>query len=99
MSLKKPFSVFLLCVSVSLCLAPSVSAEEWPQWRGPRGDGTSTETEVPTTWSPKENIKWKVKLPGKGHGSPAVTKELIYLNTAIEPEHKRILLCLDRRDG
>jgi outer membrane protein assembly factor BamB len=98
MSLPKS-SVFLLCVSVSLCLNFSVSAEDWPQWRGPRGDGTSAETEVPTKWSATENIKWKVKLPGKGHGSPAVTRERVYLNTAIEPEKKRVLMCLNRSDG
>jgi outer membrane protein assembly factor BamB len=44
-------------------------------------------------------VKWKVKLPGKGHGSPSIVGDRIYLNTAIEPEKKRVLLCLDRKDG
>src|SRR5688572_5956280 len=89
-------SFFILCVSVSPCL---VSAEDWPQWRGPRGDGSSLETNVPTKWSATQNVKWKVPIPGKGHGSASIVEDRVYLNTAIEPEKKRVLLCLDRKDG
>ena len=91
--------VLLLCVSVSPWFNPPSHAEDWPQWRGPRGDGTSTEINVPTRWGPAENVKWKVKIPGKGHGSPSIVGDRVYLNTAIEPERKRVLMCLDRADG
>src|SRR3954471_4238134 len=71
----------------------------WPMWRGPHGDGRSDETDVPTKWSASENVTWKVPIPGKGHSSPVVWGDRIFVTTAVEPENKRDLLCLDRRDG
>jgi outer membrane protein assembly factor BamB len=85
-----------LCV---LCASAVSSAEDWPQWRGPRGDGTSVETAAPTRWSPTQNVKWKVPLPGKGHGSPIVVGDKIFLNTALEKQNQRLLMCLDRKTG
>src|SRR5689334_22399610 len=87
---------FLLCV---LCASAVSRAEDWPQWRGPRQDGASAETNVPTKWSATDNVKWKVPLPGKGHGSPIVVGDRIFLNTAIEQSNQRVLLCLDRNTG
>ena len=82
-----------------LTVATSAGAEEWPAWRGPRGDGTSTETGVPTAWSATENVAWKVPIPGKGHSSPIVWGDRVFVTTSIESEKKRMLLALDRRDG
>ena len=76
-----------------------VRAEQWPQWRGPRGDGTSTETGIPIHWSPTENIRWKTPIPGKGHSSPVVWDDRIFLTTCLEEKQQRLLLCLDRADG
>src|SRR5205814_1127290 len=61
--------------------------------------GTSTETTLPTHWSATQNVKWSVPLPGKGHGSPIVVGQKIFLNTALERENQRVLLCLDRNTG
>jgi outer membrane protein assembly factor BamB len=85
-------------LTVFLC-ATSAPAGEWPGWRGPRGDGHSGETNVPTRWSATENVAWKVAVPGKGHSSPVVWGDRIYLTTALEKEQQRVLLCLDRRTG
>jgi outer membrane protein assembly factor BamB len=74
-------------------------AEEWPGWRGPRGDGTSLEKDIPLHWSKTDNVAWKVPIPGKGHSSPVVWGDRILLTTCLENEEKRCLLCLDRRDG
>ena len=84
-----------------LGLALSLQAENWPGWRGPRGDGTSHETDVPTTWNGKtgENIAWKVKIPGVGHSSPAVWEDKIFLATCLPDSEERVLLCLDRQTG
>jgi outer membrane protein assembly factor BamB len=92
--------ILVTCVGVIvLLLAPAVQAEEWPGWRGTRGDGTSTETNLPVRWSKSENIAWKTDIPGKGHSSPVVWGDRVFLTTCIEEEQKRVLLCLDRRDG
>jgi outer membrane protein assembly factor BamB len=91
-------SFFFLCALCVSAVNP-VRAEDWPQWRGPRGDGTSTDVAPPTKWSTGENVKWKVAIPGKGHGSPSVAGGKVFFNTCIEKENRRVLLCLDRADG
>lgn len=58
--------------------------QNWPQFRGPRGDGTSTARDVPLTWSESNNIAWKVAVPGRGRSSPVVMKDRIWLTAAIE---------------
>src|SRR5919201_336252 len=82
-----------------LLTAAGALAGEWPRWRGPRGDGHSDETNVPTRWSETDNIAWKVEVPGKGHSSPIVWGDRIFLTTALEKEQQRVLLCLDGRSG
>lgn len=84
-----------------LSLALPAGAENWPSWRGPRGDGSSRETKIPTRWNgPKgENIAWKVEIPGKGHASPIVWDDRIFLVSAVEDRQERIVVCLDRKTG
>lgn len=74
-------------------------AEDWPVWRGPRGDGTSIEEGIPIHWNATDNIAWKVKVPGRGHASPIVWRDRVFLVSCIEETEERILLCLDRTTG
>jgi outer membrane protein assembly factor BamB len=74
-------------------------AEDWPGWRGPRGDGTSRENGLPLRWSATDNIKWKTPIPGTGHSSPIVWGDRIFLTACREEQQERVLLCLDRHDG
>ncbi len=76
-------------------------AENWPCWRGPRGDGTSAETNVPTTWNgiTGENVAWKSKLRGTGHASPVIWNDRIFLSSCEETTGERILTCLDQANG
>lgn len=82
----------------------------WSQFRGPGGLGVTAEKKLPTTWSPSENIAWKVELPGAGTSSPIVLGERIYLtcysgynvpgqDAGSQNELKRHMLCLNRADG
>ena len=90
----------LLCaVSVLLSFAAQVRGENWPGWRGPRGDGTSLESDVPTHWSEQENVAWKVAVPGKGHASPIVWGDRVFVATCDEEARERLLVCFDRTDG
>jgi len=93
--------IAFLCSAMPLILAFSdaVLAENWPGWRGPRGDGTSLEKNVPVRWSETQNVMWKVPIPGKEHASPIVWGRHIFVVTAIKEKKQRILLCLDRKDG
>ena len=68
---------------LALVWAPAASAEDWPQFRGPRGDGHSTSSNVPLTWSETENIAWKTPVPGKGWSSPVVVDDRIFLTSAV----------------
>src|SRR6185312_502298 len=64
----------------------AASGTNWPQWRGPSGQGVSTEKNLPSDWTPTKNIKWKTAIPGRGHSSPIVWDNKIFLTTAVEGE-------------
>jgi outer membrane protein assembly factor BamB len=55
----------------------------WPQWRGPLGTGAAPHADPPTGWSESENVRWKTALPGKGHSSPIVWGDRIFVTTAV----------------
>src|SRR5262245_16075492 len=57
--------------------------DQWPQWRGPLGTGVAPQANPPVTWSETQHIRWKTALPGKGHSTPIVWGERIFLTTAI----------------
>ncbi len=75
--------------------------ENWPCWRGPRGDGTSLESGIPVHWDGPtgENIAWKVAIPASGHASPIVWEDRVFLAGCREERQERVLLCLDRKTG
>jgi len=58
-------------------------AENWPHWRGEGGNSVSTTATPPTSWSPTENIRWKVKLPGRGSGSPVIWENRVFVTSAV----------------
>jgi outer membrane protein assembly factor BamB len=84
---------------LTFALALSACAEDWPQWRGPRLDGRSAETNVPVYWSGTSNVAWKTALPGMGHASPIVSHGKVFTVSAVPETQERLLLALDRRDG
>jgi len=105
-----PFTVWGLIALLSTGLAPQESASDWPQFRGPGGQGTSEDKGVPVTWSQTENVVWKAELPGPGASSPVVVGTRIFLtcytgyNVPRQPkgEMDRLrlhVLCLDRETG
>jgi hypothetical protein len=97
----------LLCVSPALAAEPTVrllgptgpAAQHWPGWRGPSLQGHAVGTNFPDAWSPTENVRWRVPVPGAGHSSPIVWADRIFLTTAHDKGSKRSLLCFDRATG
>ncbi len=67
-----------------LIFAMGAHAENWPQWRGPGGNGVSAEKGLPSEWSATRNIAWKADIPGRGHSSPVVWGKQIFLTTSLE---------------
>ena len=79
----------LAAVALSSVLFAAVLGAEpatWAQWRGPGGQGVSNETGLPTEWSAAQNVLWKAEVPGRGHSSPIVWGDRLFLTTAIEGE-------------
>jgi len=75
----------VLLLLIVTCLGGFGNAQtNWPQWRGTGGSGISTETGVPLEWSESKNIAWKTAIPGRGHSSPIVWGDRIFLTTSIE---------------
>jgi outer membrane protein assembly factor BamB len=73
-------------VVFAACLAASVgaAAQEWPQFRGPDGQGHSTERGLPIEWAEGRNVAWKTPLPGLGWSSPVVANGRVWITTAVE---------------
>ncbi len=113
---KSTMRLFLSAAFAAMLANGTAVAElNWPQLRGPRGDGTSLATHVPLHWSETNNIAWKVNLPGRGRSSPVVLGDRIWLTLAVEQgvvrkriggddmqtaEHVSLeAVCLDRANG
>ena len=85
-----------------LLLPVRSQAGDWPQFRGPRGDGISDATNVPVRWSATSSVAWSVEIPGNGWSSPALTHGKIYLTSAVADAAGDLSLnaiCLDASTG
>ena len=78
-----------------LLLTLTAQAEDWPDFRGPTGSGHSSETRLPLTWSEKQNIRWKVAIPGKGWSSPVVVGNEVWLTTATDNNQSLRVVSVD----
>jgi len=93
------FGLVALSVVVSAPVA-GAGAGDWPAWRGPTRDGHAAAGQtVPVTWSETENVVWKAPVRGKGHGSPTVVGNRIYLATADAATQEQLVLAFDRATG
>lgn len=81
----------------ALALSATALAENWPQWRGPRLDGTSADSGFPI--KADGNVAWKARLPGEGHASPIVWGDKVFTVACDAEKEERLLLCLDRAGG
>lgn len=93
--------VLLTCLATALALR----ADDWPQFRGPTGQGLASTAKLPVKWSVTENVVWKQPLPGNGWSSPIVLGDRIYLTTGVVDPNKAPsdlslrALCLDAASG
>lgn len=96
--MKLPGSLILLA-----CVAALRGAEpddtNWPEFRGPRGNGTSTSTGLPLTWSETEHVKWKTPIHGKAWSSPVVWGGQVWFTAATEDGRELSLICVDPDTG
>ena len=82
--------------------ARAVASDDWPQFRGPTGQGISTATGIPTEWNTRKNVAWSVEIPGRGWSSPVISGGKIYLTTSMATPRGPVSLfaiCLDETTG
>jgi outer membrane protein assembly factor BamB len=88
-----------LLAFATLFAAPVAHAENWPQFRGPTGQGVSGEKNLPTQWGATENIAWKTPIPGEGWSSPIVHGDHVFLTAATAGGSNCHLIAIDRTSG
>jgi len=89
-------------LTLAAVLAAPLASANWPNWRGPEGNGVAPTGTPPTTWSETENVKWKVPIPGTGQSTPVIWDEKIILLTASEAgggEWAFEVVCMNKADG
>lgn len=103
-------SVFmLLALTAGFCAAadetgiehfPKLSQKrDWPWWRGPSRNGVANSTPTPVNFSDSEGYLWKSPVPGRGHSSPIVVGDRVYLTTADESRQAQSVLAFNRANG
>ena len=80
-------------------LATAAQAENWPQWRGPFFNGSTTETNLPATFSRTENVLWAAPMPGMSGATPAVWGDRVFVSSVDEKTRRLAALCLDAKTG
>jgi outer membrane protein assembly factor BamB len=109
-SFAMPLIRLLVVLLTAATCTVAARADDWPRFRGPAGQGSANDGNLPVRWSDDENIAWKTELPGHGSSSPVTWGDKIFLtsysgygvdeNDPGDPQNLvRHLLCLDRREG
>lgn len=93
-----PFCLGILTAAV-LLQTPVHAGNEWPQFRGPAGDGASSARGLPLRWNETNQVKWKTAVHGRGWSSPVIWDKQVWLTTATEDGKDLFALCLDRETG
>jgi outer membrane protein assembly factor BamB len=89
----------VLVPTVAGLFASAAWTADWPAWRGPQGIGVSTEKTLPLHWGTNQNVRWRTPLPERGHATPIIWGNQVFVSQAIEKEGRRTLMCFDRATG
>jgi outer membrane protein assembly factor BamB len=96
---------FVLGLLSALAIACSPALADWPEFRGPFGNGHAAAPDdaeprdLPLTWSETENVRWKTAIPHRGWSTPVIMDGRIWLTTATEDGHEFFVLCVDAQTG
>lgn len=90
----------VLLIIFCCCLNQTTAQTNWPEFRGPLGNGHTTSTNLPLTWDAAgKNILWKTEIHDKGWSSPVIWEEQIWLTTATRDGKKMYAICVDKKSG
>jgi outer membrane protein assembly factor BamB len=92
-------SRIVIFMALACLMSDAVDAEDWVRFRGPNGQGISSEKNLPTKWSSKENVDWKTAIPGKGWSSPIVYEDHVFLTTSTEEGVSCRIISVNRKTG
>ncbi len=90
---------YLFCLTMGLVLCGDLQAGDSPQFRGPDGEGHSTEKHLPLTWNESENIRWKTAIEGLGWSTPTIGGSQVWITTAIDEGKSLRVICLEEETG
>ncbi len=93
------FKGLMMIAVFGLAVLPSDAGENWPAWRGLNNDGKVPEENPPVKWDASTNVLWKTEVPGRGHSSPTVYGDRIYLATGDDEKLSQSVLAFDRKSG
>ncbi len=88
----------ILILALVLLGAGYAGAEEWPQWRGPFFNGSTTEKDLPTQWSKTNGVAWATPLPGYSGATPVIFGDSVFVSSP-DQEKQLLLFCIDRKSG
>ena len=91
--------IILISAAASLAVAGGQETDDWPQWRGAKGDNAHPHASTPVRWDEKTNVAWRTAIPGRGFSSPIVVGGRVYLTTADEKAQEQSLVCVNRSSG
>ena len=77
----------------------SLAETDWPSWRGPDGNGIALDQPIVTQWDGQTNVIWDAGIPGRGHGSPVIVGDSVYLATALEAPQRQVVMAFDNQTG
>jgi len=86
-------------IAIMFWTSPAPAGENWPQFRGPEGNGRSDAVGLPIRWSETENVVWKTAVHGRGWSSPVVWGSRIWMTTATTDGHEMFVVCVDLESG
>ncbi len=89
----------LLFLLAALPAAGTAPGANWPEFRGPTGDGHAQASGLPVHWSETENVRWKTPIHDKGWSSPVVWGDQVWMTTATADGHRMYAVCVDRGTG
>lgn len=100
--MQRRFKLILSFIAMAMAIPLFMSAEDWPQFRGPTGQGMSTAKNLPVEWSATKNVAWKAEIPGQGWSSPVLAEGKLYLTAAVGAKGGPVTLhaiCVLAKDG
>jgi len=92
-------SIGILLGTALMAVSIPALAENWPNWRGPNFNGSTTEKNLPAKFSSTENVAWSVSMPGPSASTPVVWQDRVFVSSGDKTEQTLVALCMERSSG